>query len=931
MSPQIAALTAALAFAFVPHAATATPQKSAKYYEDALNLVEKNDLAGASVQLKNALKEDNKNLAAQLLLGRLMLSAGELKGAEATLEGLLKQGVSKSEVVTMLGQVYLQLGDVRKLLETVTPAGLTPLLQSEVMTLRGSAMAMSGNFTGAAQAFTEARNLDPKSALPYIAEAPALLRAGERARAKAVAIKATELAPNNPSAWSQLGSVLLALGEFQPALAALDKGIALNGKHVDSRIARATVLVALKRTDEAGAELKLLKEAKVVEPRASFLRASLAAQRGDAAAAKIDYTEAASLIDAIPLPVKSNNEPLLLSGALAHRALGNAEKTREYLEALLSRNGGHIAGQTLLASVLLESNQLNRAVPIIENLLRANPDDVDAIYMMGSVYLARKQYVQASEYLDKAARMASGSAQLRDLSFSQFALGQNKVALANLEQAYARNPKDLRAGVELAVVYARLGDAPKALRTAEALVKLDPNNLTMLNFLGNVKGRLGDKKGLRQTYEQALAKNPKFRPVVMNMSWLDIEEGRFDDARTRLLAFLKDFPKDPDVIYQLGLVEQAAGRNEEALARWTEAEGLQQKDPRAGLAIVEYHLSQRQIDKALSAVKLLSGRYPDALPVTLAAARAFAMGGDLPRAKQALQDATSKAGADPVSLVTIGRLQMQIGHLDGASYNVGKALQSSPNDLGALALQVEVAGRRGNASEVDKAMAALQAKHPDSTVTQTTAGHIAFSRGQVAKAVAQYKGVFDREPNTQLALTLAQAYTANNDTASALKLLETWQQKNPRDVVTLRAVAEMQLNLGKTEAGRKNFEALVKASPNDPSVAIAQARALLRINDPGALAAAERAYKLAPQLPAAGGAYGWALVQKGDLETGVRILREARLREPGNGQLRWQLAQALTKAGRKTEAREELRAAMGAQPLPAPQADMDKLRAELGG
>jgi hypothetical protein len=47
--------------------------------------------------------------------------------------------------------------------------------------------------------------------------------------------------------------------------------------------------------------------------------------------------------------------------------------------------------------------------------------------------------------------------------------------------------------------------------------------------------------------------------------------------------------------------------------------------------------------------------------------------------------------------------------------------------------------------------------------------------------------------------------------------------------------------------------------------------------------------------------------------------------------LRWQLAQALTKAGRKTEAREELRAAMGAQPLPAPQADMDKLRAELGG
>ncbi|MFY9513763.1 MAG: XrtA/PEP-CTERM system TPR-repeat protein PrsT [Rubrivivax sp.] len=905
-------------------------QRSSQFYEDALNRYEKGDVQGASVQLKNALKEDSKNLAAQLLLGRLMLAAGELKGAEATFEGLLRQGVSKSEVITMLGQTYLQLGEVRKLLETVTPAGLSPVQQSEVLTLRGSALAMSGNHSAASQAFAEARSLDPRSALPLIAEAPALLRNGDRAGARALAIKATELAPNNASAWAQLGTILLTIGDLQGAVAALDKGLALNGKHVDSRVARASALMALKRPQDAAAELQVLKDGKAVEPRASFLRAALATERGDAKAATADYTEAATLIDAMPPAVRNSSEPLLLAGALSHRALGHAEKTREYLDALLSRNSGHRAAQTLLATVLLEGNQLNRALPIIENLLRTNPDDANALYMMGSVYLARKQYVQASEFLDKATRLGSGTVSLRDLSFSQFALGQNKVALANLEQAYARNPKDYRAGIELAVVYARMGDATKAVKTAEALVKLDPDNLAMLNFLGNIKGRLGDKKGLRAAYEQALAKNPKFRPVVMNMSWLDLEEGRYDDARNRLATLLKDLPKDPDLLFQLGMVEQAAGRMDDAMARWTEADNVQQKDPRPGTAIVEYLLSQRQSEKALAAVKTLSSRYPDNLPVIMTSARTYAMAGDAALARKTLQEASTKVGADPGALVAIGRLQLQIGHPEGAAYNVGKALQSNPNDIGALALQVEVAARQGHAAEVDKAMATLQAKHPNDPATQVTAGHIAFARGQVPKAISLYKAVFDREPNTQLALNLVQAYVVNNDPQAAVRLLEGWSQKQPRDIVALRAVAELQLNTGKADAARQNFDKLVRLNPNDPSVATAHAKALLRLNDPGAVAAAERAFKLAPTNAATGDIYGWALVQRGDVENGVRVLRDARLRDPNNGSIRWHLAVALSKAGRKNEARDELRAALASNTPPVPGPEVDKLRGELG-
>jgi putative PEP-CTERM system TPR-repeat lipoprotein len=911
-------------------AAHATADKSARLYEDALARSEKNDFKGAVIQLKNALKEDNKNLPAHVLYGRLLLKSGELKAAEAAFEGALQQGVGKSEVVADLGQVYLQLGEVRKLLDTITAAGLPPALQCDVLILRGSALLMSNNPTGAAQAFAEARAQDPNSALPNIAEAPMLLRAGEGDKAKAMALKATEMAPQNANAWQLLGSILFSGGDLPAALAAYDKAITLSPKHVDSRVSRASVLFSLKRWPEATAELKVLKDAQVQEPRASFLRARLASERGDAKAAQVSFTETANMIDAMSAVVRNNSEPLLLVGALAHRALGHGEKTREYLAALLSRNPRHVASQTLMATTLLEANEFNKAVPYLEGLLRINPNDAQALYMMGSVYLARKQYPQATDYLDRAAKAGSGSAALRDLSFSQFGLGQDKTALANLERAYAQNPKDYRAGIELAVFYARAGDAAKAVAIADALVKLDPGNLTMLNFLGNVKGRLGDKKGLRAAYEQALAKDPNFRPVVMNMSWLDMQEGRMDEARARLKAFLKVQPKDPDVLFQLGLLEQGAKRNAAAVALWTEADRVQQKDPRPGLALLELQFAERKTEAALASAKALAARYPDVLQVQTSLARAQMMAGDPKAARQTLQDATVKAGFDPESLVTVGRLQLQAGNAEGASYAATKALQSSPNDLMALALQVEVAGKRGNPTDVDKALATLQARYPNHPVTQTLAGHIAFSRGQLPKAIGLYKGVFEREPSTALALTLVQAYMVNKEPEKALALLEGWSKKQDRDISALRALAELQFFNGKTEAARNNYEAVLKADPNDASVLAGYAKALLRLNDPAALAMAEKAFKSAPGNTAVADLYGWALVQKGDMDAGLRVLRDVRLREPGNATVRWHLAWALAKSGRKVEAREELRAALGATPPPPPAAEIDRLKAELG-
>jgi len=68
---------------------------------------------------------------------------------------------------------------------------------------------------------------------------------------------------------------------------------------------------------------------------------------------------------------------------------------------------------------------------------------------------------------------------------------------------------------------------------------------------------------------------------------------------------------------------------------------------------------------------------------------------------------------------------------------------------------------------------------------------------------------------------------------------------------------------------------------------------MLKRRQPGALTVAERAYQLAPNDANVADTLGWALVEAGQVEKGLRYLREAKVRSPENPEIRDHLAEAL--------------------------------------
>lgn len=911
-------------------AAWAGPEQAGRFYEEALKRIEKRDLPGAVIQLKNAIKEDQRMMPAHLLLGKTLLRSGQVKAAQVALEEALSQGIDRSEVAVPLGQIYLLLDEPRLFLDRFPPPGQPPALKAEVLALRGTAHAALGNKDQAARSFEEARAADPKSAAPYVAEIPLAVAAGDLQRAAQLADKAIALEPEGALAWSMKGSVLHARNEPREALAAYDRALANEPRYAEARVARAGLLIEQSRHADAEKDLAFLAAERLEDARAIYLRALVAGNKGDAPGVKAALAKAAQMLDALPAKWVATQEHLMMVGALSHYGLRNLEKARGYLEAIVSRSGRNRAPQLLLASVYVESRQFDRALPILESLRKASPEDSQVLFLLGSAYLAQGQFSRAAEFLERAAARGGNAATIRALGVSQLALGRDELGFASLEKAVAANPENVLAGIELAMTYARRGQSKKALQIAETMVKRAPANLALLNFLGTVKSSSGDFPGARVVFEKSLQLDPRFRPAVLNLARLDSVQGRPDAARARLSAWLSSESQDIDAMYELGAVESRAGKPGDAIAVLRKAYGLQTRDMRVALALIDLLADQGQFDSALAAAKELIAKFPGEVSPVLALGQVQLSKGDFAAARGTFESAGRLSGLNPGAMVQIGRARLSAGDFAGAVLSAQKALQLQSGYLPALALLVEAEARRGDMGRAESALKDMVKFSPKAVATLLTRANLAMARGRPAAALTDYLEAFSREPNTPTVINVVQAYGALGQPDKAEPFLVQWLKKKPQDPATLLALGEVQSANGKLEAARKTYGQALSLQPANALILNNLAVVLQKLNDPAAEGMAEKALALKPGNPDIADTLGWILVQRGELTTGLRHLRDARLRRPDSADVRFHLAYALFKSGRAAEAREELASALQSPDGKRIAEEAKRLKADLG-
>lgn len=904
--------------------------KAAQFYEDAQVRFDRKDYGGAIVQLKNALKQDSRMLAAHVLLGKALLKKGEPAAAEVTFDEALRLGVDRSEVAVHLAQAYLEQGKYEQLLERLNAAGLPQQVKLELLVLRGNAQSELADFRAAARTYDEARAIDPRFLPLILAEAMFALQQGDRTKAAAMAEQAIAVAPGDARSWNVKASVAHSMGDTQAALAGYGKALDLAPDFFDVRVARATLLMDMGRLDEAAKDINRLQDDVPLEPRAAYLLAVYASRRGDSATVQRSLVEITKLIDPVPREIVARRDQLLLLGGLAHYGLNQTEKARDYLEGYLKRHPGHAGASKLLGSIYLSMGNAPLALSVLEPAQRSAPNDPQLLALMASAHMAQKRYQKAASLLEEAIRLGAGAEVRTDLGMSLIGAGQDLSGFEQLQQAYRNDPGQPRAGVTLATLYLQRGQPKRAVEIAEAVVKRDPGNLVAANLLGVARTAAGDRAGGRAQYERVVAQSPAFLPARLNLAKLDLAEGKREAARQRLLDVLRQQPNNADAMFELARLEEGAGRLDETI-RWLEKLRAVNRRHVAGAEyLAGIYLRRKETGKALAVAKDIVLALPENLTAMATQARAEVAMGNLTGARVTLSDMTRIAGFNPDKQYRIAQLQLSAGNTDGALYSLDKALSGKPDHLPSQVLLTEVQIRNGEFAKAEQRARDLLARQPDRAVGYRLLADIAFARKQYAAAVAGYRTALAKEDDTDGALRLFRAYILGGDTAGGVAFLETWNRKHPGDAAGQGALAEGYIRGGNLGAARAVYETLLKKKGDDSTVLNNLANVLLRQGDSAAAAGyAERSVKLAPDDPSCNATLGAILVSRGEMDRGLRYLREARLREPGSRDIRYALAAGLAKAGRRDEARLELDQALKSEGVFDAMEDARKLQREL--
>lgn len=907
----------------------AAGDKASRFFEDGLARFDRKDYAGAAVQLKNALQQDERMLAAHVLLGRTLYELGDLTGAETALRTALALGVAPGEVELPLVRTLFAQGKYGEITKRPMPPVASPALRAELLAVRGSALAELNDVRGAARAFEEARALDPASVPVMLAQASHAIRIGRIEDGLALTQRATLGAPQNPDAWSTRGAALVAAGQTTPALDAFGKALALDERQHEARLGRVSGLLELGRDAEAGKDLDAMRKLAPGDARAAYLRGVLAARRGDSAAVQREMSDVVKLVDTFPAEVRSRRAHLLFISGMAHYSLRNSQKALESFEGFLRLQPGHPGATRMLASQYLALGQSGRAATLLEDHLR-RVRDPQASTLLASAYLAQKRYAKAAQLMqDAMAQGAADPATRAALGASMAGLGQDELARQHLRAAHEAQPDDPATGMAYAMQLLRAGEGRAAVPVLQTVIARNPRNPALYNLLGVAHVRVGTLPEARKAFEAALEVEPKFDPSLLNLARLDVLDGKPEAARQRLLVVLKSRPGNADALIDLAQIERSAGRRDEALRHLEKATAVAPRHARAALMLIEARVARGDAPGALDAARTAVAAMPGNLPVRMELARRQIAAQDIERARDTLNEARKLAEYDVTALNAIAQLQVQVGHFAGAAYSLDKALGVQPDNLGSLALQGDLLLRQGDLAGAERIARVIAETHPKSGASQHLLGDVALSRKRPAEGIALHRAAYQREPGTESALRVFRAYIAIDEPAKGVAFLRERSRTHSPETELVRALAEGQIRAGDWAGARATLEALAAQSP-DARLLNNLALVLLELRDPRAIEVADRAVALAPTDPSVLDTLGWVLVRNGQAERGLKVLRDARLRSPESAEIRFHLSWALAQAGRVREAREELSAAGPGLSRVTPREEVQRLSRSLG-
>jgi len=626
-------------------------------------------------------------------------------------------------------------------------------------------------FDKAVIAFGNAAAHDPKNVEARLEVANYyLFRQQDMTKARQELEKILQDFPENPKAYTALGTILYRLQKSDEAITALKKALASDQKSVDAAITLGQIYLLQGKESEA----------------------------------QQVFTDALNL--------QPDKKEVLLAAATFYLNTGKIDAAKTLYEKALAQDASDSTAAMGLAEAYLSKNEPKLARSVIEQFQTTKKEPLSGDVDLRIRFLVGRSYLFEGNFQEAMPHLQIVSERLPDLMMAQYSyglaqagLGKFELAIAAYQRALRLSPDHLPSLINLAIAQLKNGDAESAQKTLEQVLSRDPSNAEAVDLQGMILMQQGRHEAALEQFiaaerlaQQQQLSTQFLHQVQLHHAMLFLKLRQADEA----LAILRPLAESEssNVALQIHIAKALSlqGNMPEAIATYQRVLDI---DPSSQVALLELsllYIATQQYEQARKTIEPLvrnNGRDGNVLYVS---ARIDAAEGKLNDAKEKLQRVAQetptfvearyalagvyKALNDedgaikeyegvlnllPSHLPTLTQLayiKMQRGVYDDAILYANRALRIAPDNMDAIGILSTVYAQTKQFEKAIDMLEAFKARYPESPSPYLSQAAVFLYQGSFEKTIELSLQAIERDASNPSAYEMiGRAYFGKNE------------------------------------------------------------------------------------------------------------------------------------------------------------------------
>jgi Flp pilus assembly protein TadD/peroxiredoxin len=192
---------------------------------------------------------------------------------------------------------------------------------------------------------------------------------------------------------------------------------------------------------------------------------------------------------------------------------------------------------------LFQRGYLEQAAASFQQVIAAKPNEPEAYYNLGTLYLRKNAFAEARQYLEQTVKLRPNYPEAwNNLGMIAAQQGQTDDAIRNLKQSLLQRPDYAIALLNLGNVYRRQGNFAEAEKLLKHALALEPENPEVHYNLGMLYAKQDQLPLASQYLQRAVSLRPDYPDALNNLGVFFVREERYAEAEEKFKACIRVAP-----------------------------------------------------------------------------------------------------------------------------------------------------------------------------------------------------------------------------------------------------------------------------------------------------------------------------------------------------------------------------------------------------